>query len=396
MKIVLNSELVRRPHMVPYPGEKLPGGGVTINYEKARQYVPTPYIAADDFPRHTSKLRKAAKIPLNAPLVHHSFDLSALDDLSWGFLGLLADCYSRHEKLRIQPQDLWYIVLNELAVEINDHPDTYRMLFTSSDENETITVHASTPDQLPGRDLVNRLATQMPELKVEWLLPRLSTHTAASETAMAAAVCHMASPYYNYMTYMCGLPEIEVTGTKEDWQELGNCCMELEQAFRPLNARLSPYFDKLQGRFKEIAQQLDGGWWPEECQRYWHSIFTTKNIGSGSELLISGWITDFYFKKRELPKLENFTSACSVVPFTNLETKREFVAVHGAFGVRRDSDGFLSCEYGQIVYETTGLSSVEPDKDEARAEAFYKNMKARNAERKAEKAVVTQDAVKPD
>lgn len=352
MKIVLNPELTRQPHMLPYQGEVLPGGGRMIDYQKAKQYVPVPFDAAQGFEKHVKQLQSKAQVNPSAEVVYSDFAPETLDDLNFGFLGLLADCYSRHEKLRIQPQDLWYIVLNELAVEINSQPNLYRELFTDTADKQTIMVQSSTPERLSVEAIVEVLRTRLPGLNVDSLISRLSTQTTGSQTAMAAAVCHMAAPYYNYMTYMCGLPEIEVTGTLSDWLGLESAGIKLATVFESINPRLDRYLTRVCGIFLEIAKQLRRG---EPTPSYWKNIFTTKNIGSGSELLISGWITDLYFKKRELAKLENYTSACSVVPFTNLETKREFVAIHGAFGVSRNAEGFLSCEYGQVVFETTGL-----------------------------------------
>jgi len=262
--------------------------------------------------------------------------------LKLGFMGLLADCYSRHEKLTIQPHDLWFIVLSEVAKEVNKNSEKYRSIFTKSAGKVDIMVPGC--EELDIEAVISHLRVLVPS-NLDTFLPRLSTAFAAEDIAMAATFCDMVQSYYNYMTFCCGLPEIEVTGTAEDWQALSDCSRALMATFIDAGGPII-YFAKLFKLFENIADQVRRN---EPNVDFWRDIFRTKNIGSGGELAVNGWIRDLYLEQRG-DKLENFLVSVGSVPYTNVDTGRKFTAVYGAFGVV-EIDGFLRSTYDHFTFE---------------------------------------------
>jgi hypothetical protein len=116
MKIVLDSSLVTRPRYRAFEYDEASVGGFARSLTHAIKLTPKAFIGAE--------------LP------------DGVEALGLGWLGMVADCYSRHEKLQVQPHDLWFIVLTELAVEVNENSDKYRALFTNSAEKQTILVPA--------------------------------------------------------------------------------------------------------------------------------------------------------------------------------------------------------------------------------------------------------------
>ena len=89
----------------------------------------------------------------------------------------------------------------------------------------------------------------------------------------------------------------------------------------------------------------------DENETFLTNIFKNKKCGSGSDTLISGWITDFFMKiPHSFPKLENFNPHVSTVSYKNLSSGRSFKMYSGLFQ-SRIIDGFLVPEYAYVINE---------------------------------------------
>lgn len=265
-----------------------------------------------------------------------------------GFLSIMAHAYSQHEKLRIAPHDLWFIVLTEIAKIINKSPETYRDLFTRSSDKIEITVQTDDVTTIDPAALMDQLVHLVPT-DTTIFLPRLSTMDSDVNVAFMAVFCDMVKEYYSYSTFMCGIPEIELTGTEEDWSELVYCVASLAvNVFVDRDPKATKYLIQVGDLFDNILNQVKAG---EADVDFWKDIFRSKNVGSGGELLINGWITKLFVETHQVPKLENFTGTFGVIPYTNLNTGRRFKAAHGSFTHRRDENDFIYASYDRVIFE---------------------------------------------
>lgn len=264
-----------------------------------------------------------------------------------GFLGLLAHAYSNHEKIQIAPHDIWFIFTSELSRIVNNHPEEFRHIFTNSQKKVGIQIPTDDIRKINPLDLVATLKTLIPT-NVEVFFPHISTATPDVELALSANFCDMVQQYYSYSTFLCGIPEIEVTGTVEDWFNLLDSTYAIEKLFGDILPDTIPYLK----RFGQIINFiLVDKKFNEPTVEFWQDIFTSKNVGSGGQLAISGWITDLFYEKREVKKLENYDSSWGVIPYKNLDSGRSFKAVHGAFSQLRNDEGFIYSGYGQLIFE---------------------------------------------
>jgi hypothetical protein len=271
-----------------------------------------------------------------------------------GFVEMVAKAYSTHEPIVVAPHDLWYVVLSEIASVIKKNETTCRSLFTKSEEKITIEVPAENLYELPLATIMERLRELSP-VDLDIFVPELTTSTPDAVTAMYAGVCDALQNYYDYMTYMCGLPMVRVTGTKTDWQNLIFACQKISDIFKSVNLpSVSTWLGRCEDIFSMISITLDN---PEsqESIDFWKSIYRKKNVGSGQQMVISGWIVDLFYEKRALAKLENYTTNMSVVPFTAKGVggsgEVALISVHGPFEVHRTNDGFLETVYNNIVFK---------------------------------------------
>lgn len=281
----------------------------------------------------------------------------ATEHLHRGYVGLLAEAYSRHEKVRVAPHDLWFLVLTQLAKAVNKDPGRYRPLFTTSAEKVEISVPTDDVTTIDPTSLIEQLAACVPT-DVTAFLPALSTADATVVVAMHAAFCDVVQSYYDYTTFLCGIPELEVTGTIADWSTLMLSATALSSAFLNVGAtKVVAYLAKVHGIFATIANEVlhetlraQGQDVPPNLD-FWRGIFTARNLGSGGELEVKGWIRDLFLEQPQLAKLENFTTTYAVLPYRNLETGRRFQATYGAFSQLRSPDGVLYAGYGHLTHE---------------------------------------------
>ena len=324
MKFILNSNLTA-PHPVSPPTERdLERFVGTLGSNIGGKHLYT------DFP---AELEKA----------HH------------GFVGLLSTAYSNHEKIAIAPHDLWFIFLTELAKIVNSNSAVCKPLFTRAEGDEKIRILVPTADitKIDANAVMDVLHGLVPT-DVNMFIPQLSTSTPEVKMAMSATFADMVQSYYSYETMMCGIPEVKITGTFADWRAMVVACSNLASTFAGIGLiEVMEYVLRVGDIFVTIAAHK-GDYLtaqPESPEDWHRGIFTSKNIGSGSELQIDGWITQLFFKQHPINKLANFTSTYGVIPYVNTETGRQFKSAHGAFAQLRDDEGFIYAGYTQSVYE---------------------------------------------
>ena len=153
-----------------------------------------------------------------------------LERTQMGYIGLVSEAYNHHEKLRVTPHDLWFIVMTQIAKIVNANSDTCRPLFTASDEKIEILVPTGDVTTIDPVRLLQYLASLVPT-KSTLFVPELSTADLYARMAMAAVFADAVQSYYDYSTFCCGIPEIEVTGTTEDWQLLTTNSMAISELF---------------------------------------------------------------------------------------------------------------------------------------------------------------------
>lgn len=265
----------------------------------------------------------------------------------FGVVSSLATAYTSHQSIELGPQDFWYLILSEIALIIKANTAKCRPLFTNA-ESGKIEISIPTDDvtQIDLAAIVDRLRTLIP-VDVDTFIPTLSTETPESKMAMYAALCDGVRGFYSYSTFMCGIRRIRVTGNYDDWSGLIARTMAIASMFLSVGlAKEVEYMIRIGDLLEKILGSFEHG-----NVEFWKGIFTAKNVGSGGQLDIDGWITELFFKKPSVMRLENFLAAYSVVPYTNLETKRQFRGVYGAFELLTTEDGYLKNGYASMIFE---------------------------------------------
>lgn len=265
---------------------------------------------------------------------------------NFGLIGLVSYAYSYHKKLSLSPHDFWIMVMAELVKVVRKYPEVFRDLFTDSAEKKTILVESGSMTEMP-MDVLSAYLSSAVKFDASIVLPEFTTNTPMVNEYFQGLFCDLSSPYYNYGMFCCGIKAIQLLGTEEDWRHLKESVDKLVEVFGSKHDGLSKYLKRVSLIFKNIylTYDQDHAHWD-----FWESIFTQQNVGSGSQLIINGWITDLYYDVKDR-KLENLTTNYAVVKYSQVQVDRNFIALYGGFNYKTDDDGFISLVYSKHIFE---------------------------------------------
>jgi len=262
-----------------------------------------------------------------------------------GFLGFLSHAYSNHVKISISPYDIWILIISEVSKFIVSKPEAFRSLFTDSTEKKELTIFTDSEYEMPMDKLSEALASNI-NFDASILFPELSIQSEESVAMIQALFCEMASPYYSYSMLMCGLPEIKVLGTIDDWKTIRT---NFDKFFNLLSGCYD--FKNYGLRVGIILDNIINSFKSSEVDRvsFWKDIFTEKNIGSGSQREINGWIGHFLIVQQKPLKLENFTNTIGYVRYKNLSSGNSYMSIHGGFDYDLDEEEFARLRYSKYI-----------------------------------------------
>lgn len=265
------------------------------------------------------------------------------------YLDYLGQAWQCHYPVQIAPDIIWFELLCELAGLVKDDPETYRHLFTSRPNKVELVMSTPTPQFIPMNQLQDLLKQHVPT-DAETFMPYFSTsHIFNPERAYWAAFADMATPFYNYSTFLCGIPRVEVLGTSGDWTELLS-------AWRLAESKLKEpkwYFGQVEATLKKIVANCHPNGDPE----FWRNFFRIERCGSGSEYTVEGEIRQLFRVQPEhnLAKVENFASHRAQVPYFNRSDGQNYKLVVGLLWSTLSESGVLCPRFG----ETTLIENPE-------------------------------------
>lgn len=304
-----------------------------------------------------------------------------------GLVGMLSTAYSQHRPVALAPHDFWFVANCELAAIIAANPNQFRGIFTSQEDGkETLLIPTNNPTQIDYIALSKILDDRFPNKEIAGLiLPDLTTVTPKVYNAFCASMADAVQHYYSYMTFMCGIPKIKVIGTEGDYRKLAENSRRVADLLEFNSATLA-YYDRIAGLFDRMADSFTS----EDPSVFWRSIYTQKNVGSGRQLDIDGWIRDFFSKRPA--RLESYHTSIASVPYKNLETGSEYLGLTGAFGVVRDSEGFWHSDFREAIFQKSeeDVKNGPPVNEE---DEFMKRITARRASGKTTAGSITVSVV---
>ena len=305
-----------------------------------------------------------------------------------GFLAACMTAFAHHLPLALSPDDLWTVISNGFARHVDQHAEELRANFVAHQGQMEIRIREdsmvkgrSPPEQweeLIFPKFVDEMANNVNNSEVfETLAVRNFTTSTASSRA-ASSVILMAA-YKNYFAFhmdtMCGIPNIRLDGTRDDWESLRERTKTLALYMLQDDSHGDLWiYDIVLPILDEFLRSYDGE--PNYC--FWQNMvkFRTTGSGSGSFDFLSGWLHTLFpylssdgDSSRPNPYLKPWAESASAhllgpkpqeipvqlssVPVQWMYHEEEYpMHFHAGFrGVHQEADGTVSPIIGWYVTE---------------------------------------------
>lgn len=205
--------------------------------------------------------------------------------------------YADHRPFVLSPDMIWLLISQGFAQHVKNNAEQLRNVFVDFEGKIDLVV---TSDEIP-------VELNSPAADWEKLFPRFSekisgyvgqeltdmltadfsTSTPVSKAASQITLMKAFEPYFDYVYIMivCGIPEITLEGTTEDWEKV----LAKAQYLRKYDCGW--WIDEIEPILKKIIQTKKG----KIDKKFWMNMFKYHTLKQyGSPRIIDGWIVKFY------------------------------------------------------------------------------------------------------
>lgn len=235
----------------------------------------------------------------------------------------LALAWANHFSAVVSPDIIWHIILNEISIEIKANKETYKSLFTTSNDKQEIIIYADHPTKINTEELIAQLKIKVPT-NVDVFLPQFTTSTPDSKIAFNVAFCDTVSNYYSYSMMLCGIPNLRVEGTIKDWKLLQNNLKKLKSL---LGDNLNKYLSKCCSSIDSLIRALTDG-----SESFFKFFYKVEECGSGSDEEITGWIVNFLNIEKNFYLINDVPNQIPTIEYKNLTTNKKYKMASGCMG----------------------------------------------------------------
>jgi Domain of unknown function (DUF4419) len=199
--------------------------------------------------------------------------------------------------LELSPDVIFNTILQGVSRHVSNNPEHFRNVFVShlDCKKKSITRNDSfvkgkwgNPWESMVLDIGRQIRADLSGQHAQRVIKTtFTTTTIAAHTAHVAVFMDVVKSYYEYEFYTsCGIPWIDVNGTKEDWQRIADVIGPLLDALN-----LSSWNAELQLILSHFVKAFDG----VVDFEHWNRIFNYYGPkGSGGTAHVSGWIAKLY------------------------------------------------------------------------------------------------------
>jgi len=208
------------------------------------------------------------------------------------FVATMHLAYAEHYPMTISPDMIWLLIAQGFAVHVNENAETLRSQFVDFDGKKKIDIRR---DEFVKGGENNDWANTFPEFAqkieantgahlLELVTSDFSTTGSAEKIAFQITLMDAMKSYFQYsVTTACGIPEITLEGTPEDWKKIEEKAKLLAQY------DLEWWIDDLLPVLTQLTQTASG----KPDIEFWESCYKWRDVGSGNPL-ITGWVLHLF------------------------------------------------------------------------------------------------------
>ena len=207
------------------------------------------------------------------------------------FMAALHAAFVDHRPFVLSPDMIWLLIAQGFANHVNEHAQEMRSRFVSHEGKKKLKVRRDdfikgSPEN-PWEDVFDEFSThirkEIGESNHELIVTEFSTTGAIEKAANEVVLMDSIKAYFEYgLNTLCGIPEVRLEGTQEDWERLVTKTETLGTTYD-----VQWWTERILPRLKTLAAHSKGQGDPA----FWRDIYKW-NDGSGGPY-INGWIVDF-------------------------------------------------------------------------------------------------------
>lgn len=210
-------------------------------------------------------------------------------DTRHAFVKAAHDAFYGHHPLVIRPDDIWFCISQGFAAHVGQNVETLRSRFVEHQGKKTLLVERSDfvlgqpnpwPEVFDAFSL--QIGEHVGELK-DIVSARFSTTTPTEAAAFDVCLMDAFQGYFDYVVSIgCGIPEITLLGTPEDWASM------IPRMKRLASYGLQTWSDALCPVLEKIERAAAG----EVDIDFWRSFFRYESGSGPAEM--TGWIVTLF------------------------------------------------------------------------------------------------------
>jgi len=280
------------------------GQEVTFKIEKLSKPERLLYLQSYDdiYKRLILKDASLSRWEIERSKIDFKYDILAKSDapdslVSYGynsFFNGMYQAYAEHRPFVLSPDMIWLLISQGFARHVNANPEKLRKYFVDFSGQLTLVVNTENDilnDTIEWEELFPQFTTQIAEHTgaelINTLTSNFTTTTAVEKIASEITIMEAMEPYFEFvvMSMVCGIPEITLQGTTEDWQKILDKTKELGKY------DLNWWTNELEPILKEFVNASKG----DIDKKFWRNMFKYHSQKKyGAPKIIDGWIVKFF------------------------------------------------------------------------------------------------------
>lgn len=204
--------------------------------------------------------------------------------------------YNNHLPLKLRPDDIKLAIQSVISVCVNNNSEKFRSLFVSHEGKMKISVQNETFD--PNFFCTVFADAMKNNIKdpvfVDKFTGRFSTTTPLIQTVSNMMLMNTLKEYFSFeMILCCGIPNVILCGSQEDWKALEDAYNYFKTFFRGTELdKWFTHFDTIMDMFLEMRMLATSGSVPapSHIKELWKRVISYVPQGSGGDRILGGWI----------------------------------------------------------------------------------------------------------
>lgn len=210
------------------------------------------------------------------------------------FFNGMYQAYAEHRPFVLSPDMIWLLISQGFARHVNANPESMRHYFVEFSGKQSLIVQSDKQLDDPTLawegifpEFTKQIKSHVGDNLVDVLTCDFSTSTSLEKVVSEITIMEAMKPYFEFivMYIVCGIPEITLEGTPQDWEKVLNKARELKKY------KLDWWITELEPLLAEFVKASKGN----VDKVFWRNMFKYHSEKKyGAPKVIDGWIVKFF------------------------------------------------------------------------------------------------------